>query len=476
MATTNPVYNVLAASGNQAILAAGNRVTALANGQLGFFNYHTGLSVDGSVPATAKDIFIAVGINRTTGGTDAAEDIKKSAGQMIQVRNAKALTVKGYVAQVEKVQVITGFTAKCDTDYAVKLDVTSPLMYNLNGYNQNAKTYNYKTGCCVDTTCATCGDSVELALGLVNNINADVEAVFTASLFGNRILGTFGAPTSDATATVVIGGYSYSVPVLDLDTATIVATKVAAAINADTDSPYLATSAVDVVTAYPKSPVAAPTAAFSVTGAGVTVGTLSNVNTTIPIADVPAFKLAYPGASLGISITTNVQARPAFGDINVKYYRSGVDFNTYLVEGFTCNGTVTTTVAFQAKEGSGYDIKQLEYVAEGWGKGGPYRTNSITGLAKPFESFLTTSANYTVISLAYDQESVGGWLEYKNNLETIIAIPCADTVTLLAFFVISDLIFTQFGAMTNDVTGMDCTNTNITTINDTTADGIESLG
>lgn len=476
MATTNPVYNVLASAGNQAILAAGSRVTALANGQLGFFNYHTGLSVDGTVPATAKDIFIAVGINRTTGGTDLAEDIKVSAGQMIQVRNMRALTVKGYVAQVEKVQVITGFTAKCDTDYAVKLDVTSPLLSQLNGYNQNAKTYNYKTGCCTDADCPTCGDSLELAVGLVNAINADVEAVFVASLFGNKLLGTITAPTSDADVTVTIGTSVYTVAVLDADTATIAAAKIAAGINASTTGGYVATSSGAIITAYPKAPVAAPTVVIVVSGAGVTIGTTSNVNTAVTVADSVAFGVAYPDAGLAIKITTNVQARPAFGDINVKYYRSGINFNAYLVEGFLCNGTVTTTVDYQAKEGSGYDLKQLEYVAQGWGVGGPYRTNSITGLAKANESFLASASNYNAVSLAYDQESVGGWLEYKNNLETIIAIPCADSVTLLAFFVIADLIFTQFGAMTNDVTSMDCTNTNISTINDYALDGIESLG
>jgi uncharacterized membrane protein YuzA (DUF378 family) len=67
MATTNPVFQVLTSAGNQALLAAGSRPDALNNGQIGIFNFHTGLSIDGSVPADAKDIFIAIGINRTTG-------------------------------------------------------------------------------------------------------------------------------------------------------------------------------------------------------------------------------------------------------------------------------------------------------------------------------------------------------------------------------------------------------------------------
>ena len=280
MATTNPVYNVLATSGNQAILAAGSRVSALANGQLGFFNFHTGLSVDGTALANAKDIFIAVGINRTTGGTDPMEDFSKSAGQMIQVRNARALTVKGYVAQVEKVQVITGFTAKCDTDYAVKIDVRSPLMSQLNGFNQNAKTYNFRTGCCTQVDCTTCqtGDCNELAVGLVNNINADVEAVFVATLFANKLLGTVTAPTSDANVTVTIGTSTYTVAVLDADTATQAAAKIAAGINSSTTGGYVATSSGAIITAYPKQSVAAPTVVIAVSGAGA----VSYTHLTLP--------------------------------------------------------------------------------------------------------------------------------------------------------------------------------------------------
>lgn len=479
MATTNPVYSVLTAAGNQAILPAGSRVSSLANGQIGIFNFHTGLSIDGTVPTNAKDIFIAVGINRTAGGTAAMEDLAQSAGQLIQVRNAKALTVKGYVPQIEKIQTVTGFTAKCETDYAIKLDVVSPLLYQLNGFNQNAKTYNYKTGCCANSACPTCGDTVELAVGLVNAINADVEQVFLASLFGNKLLATANDPTTDGTAVITVGTSVYNVALLAADTDVIAAAKIAAAINASTTGGYVATSAGAIITAYPKLPVATPTALFVVTnagGTGLTLTVTSNVNTAVAVADAPAFAAAYPGAGLGIKITTVAKPRPIFGDINPTYYRSGIDFNAYLVEGFTCNGVVTTVTAFQPVEGSGYDLKQLEYVAEGWGEGGPYRTNAITGLAKPRESFINASANYNVVSLAYDQESVGGWLEYKNNIETIIAIPCADSTTLQGLFTILDLIFTQFGAMTNDVAAMDCTNTNVSTINDYALDGVESLG
>lgn len=479
MATTNPVFNVLATSGNQALLAAGNRVTDLANGQIGVFDYHTGLSVNGSVPATCKDIFLAVGINRTTGGTDPAQDISKSAGQMIQVRHARALTVKGYVAQIEKVVAVTDFIAKCDTDYAIKLTVSSPANSQINGYNSAAKTFAYRTACCTDD-CDTCakGDCTELALGMVNAINSGGEGIFSASLFANKLLATIGDPTTDGTATIGLGTEKVDVALLAADNATQAAAKIAAAINASTVLDYTASSSAAVLTVYPKRSLATNTAMVTLVatgGTGVTVGTTSNTNVAVATTDVAAFKAAYPNTCLSIKITTIAQSRAGLGDTNNKYNKSGIDFQVSLVDGFDCNGTVTTLTALQYLEGKGYDIKMLERVAAGWGKPGPYRTNAITGLPNSVESFLSDTANYNVVSIAYDIESVGGWEEYKNNLETIIAIPCADGTTLTGLFAVLDLIFTQFGAMTNDVAAMDCTNTNTSTINDPTLDGIESL-
>lgn len=479
MATTNPVFNVLATSGNQAPLAAGSGLAALANGQIGVFNYHTGLSIDGSVNGDEEDIFLAVGINRTSGGTALAEDISKSAGQVIQKGRMRAYTIKGTIDEIQKIQVITGFGAKCETDYAIRVNYDSISNYLLNGYNQNTKTYGYRTGCCSQVDCTSCpqGDPVELAVGLVANINADLEAIFVATLFANLLQATIGDPTTDGTAIIGVGTELFDVALLAADTATLAAAKIAAAINAVSTSAYVATNTAAVLKVTPKFSIAAPTALITLSsagGTGVTVGSATNTN--VAITDSAVFKATYPGAAPSIKVTTNAQVRTNGNNaINVKYAKSANNFMISLVEGFGCNGTVTTTVEPQLVEGSGYDLKQLEYFAQGWGVAGPYRTNAITGLPNSVESFLTESAKYTVISLAYDQFSVGGFLEYLNNLETIIAIPCADTTTLTGLVTIFDAIFTQFKPQTSTVSAMDCTNVNINTINNMALDGIESL-
>lgn len=479
MATTNPVFQVLATSGDQAILAAGSRPDALAVGQLGIFNYHTGLSIDGTVPANAKDIVIMVGIDPD--GVGSLQDIRKSAGQMIQVRNAKSLTVKGYLAEIQKVVEVTGFKAKCDTDYALKLEFRNHQIYGLQGTNQFAKTFAYRTSCCTDT-CDTCptGDTVELAKGLADNINADADGLVVAALFGNKRLATVNtAPTADGTILVAIGTETFEVAILDADTATQVAAKIAAAINATTGSAYVAGSAAAVLTVYTKVASSNPAGLISISdagGTGMTIDTTSVANETI--TDTEAFSAAYPGAGLGIRITGVAQARPNFnGSIPVKYFKQGTDFtvSTVLDAGFNCNSTITTITEAQFPEGKGLDLAQLEYVAAGH-NGSIYRQSALLGLEKgDMESIVVKATNYNVVSLTYDQLSVAGWDEHLNNLETIIAIPCADTTTLTGLATVLDLIFTQFGAMANDVAAMDCTNTQVHTIDNPATDGIESL-
>lgn len=477
MATTNPVFQVLVAKDNQDTLAKDLPISSLLPGQLGVFNYHNNLSVDEtSAVVDTKDIFIAVGLDKT--GSATLEDINKSAGQVIQIKNAKAYTVKGYVDAVQKVVQITGFKAKCDTDYLFKVEFRSQQSYATNGYNQFAKTYSYHTGCCADdcTTCAD-GDCNELAQGLVDAVNADPDLLITAAVFANTILATINtAPTADGNTSVIVGTTVYVVAVLNADTATQAAAKIVAAINTQTDSPYYATNTGAAITIHAKATATGDTATFAVSGSGVTANAISL--TTTVVSDLTTFESVYPGVCLGIRLTTNVDTLKPFSTVNVKYYNPrGTNIIVSLTEGLgICNGTVTTVTELQYSEGKGYDIEHLEYIAGGWnGKPGPYRLSPSTGLAREgFEYYAVRATNYNVVTLEYDQFSVGGWLEYLNNLRTIIAIPCADSVTLLAFIAILDAIFTQFAPMANDVATMDCTNAATHTLTAAT-DGIESL-
>lgn len=479
MPTTNPVSQILVTAGNQAPLAAGSRVTALNNGQIGIFNLHTGLSVDGSVPADAKDIFLAVGINRTTGGTDDAEDIQKSAGQCIQVRNMRALTFRGYAPAQEKIIEVTGFRTLADTAYGIRIEYRNQSSYLLHGFNGNSRTYNSQAAASDDplSLYVSAGD---VARQLINEINSDPRNLVIASGFAYQITGTVNtAPTADGTATISVGDETFDVDILDADTVDIVAAKIADAINADTESAYSASSVAAAVYVFPK--ISAETGSNTDTiavaaagGTGITMNAITAANANI--SDLDAYIEANPDAAIGIRITGVAKARSSNNDINQGYAKTGTDFLVSLPYGFEGSGNVETVQELKYPEGNGHDLKWFEYVAGGWdGKPGPYRQSALTGLARQgFEYFIAPGSNYHQLILAYDLEANAGWHEYKNNLQTLIAIPVADTTTLSGLATMFDLIFTQFGGMAGDVAAND-TEQAATADLAPAVDGIESL-
>lgn len=180
MSTTNPVYQVLVTSGNQAPLAAGT-IANLAVGQIGVFNYHTGEVITPTSDIGAvQDFFIAVGVNRS--GTTALEDINKSAGQYIQSRNVNAYMLRRYGAPLPKIVDITDFTAKCDTEYGLKIEFRNQNIYSQNGYNMFAKTWQAVSGCCEGNCvdCETTASGTDVATKLILDINADPDNLVLA--------------------------------------------------------------------------------------------------------------------------------------------------------------------------------------------------------------------------------------------------------------------------------------------------------
>lgn len=474
MENTNPVSQILAPIGNLACLASGARPDTLAIGQVGFFNVHTGLSVDGSVPVDAKDIFIAVGSDPL--GTGSLSDIIVSTGQMIQAERAKYLTFKGYLAALPKIIDVAAFIARCETDYQLKIELRNGLGYELNGYNQIAKTFNFKTGCCADQ-CAPCalGDTNELALGMIKAINNDPEAFLTATGVNHKVLATVNTePTADGNVVVTIGGkYIYTVAVLNADTFTTSADKIVAAINASAD-PIFASNVAGAITV--NGSTAGNT--FTVLGAGMTVNAVSTTDTVVTVANIPAFVAANPGATLGIRITANPLTTNLYGTINLNYTKGrSTDMSVALLEGFTCNGVVNTIQELQRVEGAGYDLRQLEFVDGGWnGKSGPYRQSTILGQERAGIVYnISLTGTYNVFSLGYDIKSASGFRDYYNACEVLIAVPCADNTTMASLATFMDAIFPQFGAMANDVAANgDCTNTRTGLLTAAT-DGLESL-
>ncbi|HHY71189.1 MAG TPA: hypothetical protein GX519_06010, partial [Thermoanaerobacterales bacterium] len=121
-----------------------------------------------------------------------------------------------------------------------------------------------------------------------------------------------------------------------------------------------------------------------------------------------------------------------FSSIKMEYYylRSTAIIASKAV-GFGTETTVTTIQVPVNEGGSGYDVKQKEYIAGGWnGNPGAYRQNAVTGLAKEILYQADFATQYCIFSLTYDQKSLSGWGEYENNLATIICIPMTLTTAI----------------------------------------------
>ena len=171
MSRNNDVFHLLVTKGNQAVLAKDKKVTELAPGQIGVFNYDTNLSFDATVAAAPRNFYLAVGVDAGNGTTG---DIMKSAGSHVQGKNIAFYSFRPYTPGRPMKVLLKDYVANCETEYGVKLELRNQEIYRTQGYNQFTKTYMMKTSCC-DGCKPTCpsGDANEITKQLFININND---------------------------------------------------------------------------------------------------------------------------------------------------------------------------------------------------------------------------------------------------------------------------------------------------------------
>ena len=149
MAKNNDVFSIIPVPEAAAdVVGAGQEVADLTAGQLGVFDYDTGLSIDAAGAAAVKNFFVALALDTT--GDGLVDEIVKSAGTHIQKKNVADTNLKCYAPGVEQVVDVVNFTADCDKQYGLKIeinklafgyimwivvsiDITSRVFYQLNG-------------------------------------------------------------------------------------------------------------------------------------------------------------------------------------------------------------------------------------------------------------------------------------------------------------------------------------------------------
>jgi len=194
MARNNDVFQVLVTQGNQAVLAQGNKVTNLAPGQIGIFNFDTNLSIDGTVPT--RNFYLAVGLDKD--GDSTTDDIAKSRGSHIQGKNIAFYSFRPHTPGKPMKAVLKDYVANCETEYGVKLELRNQEIYRSQGYNQFSKTYSIMTSCCdgCEQTCPS-GDANEITKLLFININNDPTGLIKANILPRGSVAAAGV-TPDA--------------------------------------------------------------------------------------------------------------------------------------------------------------------------------------------------------------------------------------------------------------------------------------
>ena len=322
MISSNPLFQILFTSGNKALAAAGTRPDELTPGQLGFFDYNTGLAVTAANAKTTRQIFIAVG-KSTTGSTTTSNNIAKSAAEYILVGGIQSAIGKEAVAPVAQILTYNIGDIKPLTDYGIKLEIRNQEAYANYGYNVPSKIFT-----------TTSGPEEDLATGL--------------------------ASTEDLIDDLV------------------------AMVNADPENqdstPLLVATKVDADT---------------------------------------------------FTIAINPMAMEQYAGVNLKYANPRGTLAIPSLIGFEENpvspSTVTETQAMVYAQGSGYDLRELEYEAGGWnGNPGIYRNSDVTGFERGISEGVATAV-YDTFSIGYINKGVGGGLEYGKSLLTIIACGAGET-------------------------------------------------
>ena len=186
MSRNNDVFHLLVTKGNQAVLAKDKKVTELAPGQIGVFNYDTNLSFDATVAAAPRNFYLAVGVDAGNGTTG---DIMKSAGSHVQGKNIAFYSFRPYTPGRPMKVLLKDYVANCETEYGVKLELRNQEIYRTQGYNQFTKTYMMKTSCCdgCEPTCPS-GDANEITKQLLVNVLNDPSGLITARAVARQAL------------------------------------------------------------------------------------------------------------------------------------------------------------------------------------------------------------------------------------------------------------------------------------------------
>lgn len=389
----NDINVVLPLKTGVSFLAKDKFVNELLEGQIGIFDSATNKSVDATSTnlSKIKEFSVVLGVGKPVGGN--IPNIRKSPGWGIQTRNVKSYTYQSYSEARSKIlKIDPGTGAYCEKDFMIKIELSNGEIYRTQGFNAFSKIFSVTTSCCDE--CYTCysGDTNEVTSLMVSAINADDDGIFTAkAIIKQDVL----------IADVAAGG------VLSQD--------------------Y---TAGDEITDFNDLLV------------------LAQFNKTVnAVADKYFSYITVEASSLSLA---------KFLGINLNYFLTRqTDIKVTQTKGFSCDKDITVIQELAYEMGSGYDLYQQEYHAQGHQEVGPYRVSPIVGLAKnDIVSLVDDTEKYDVVHLSYANSYFSESREYDPmGQRTTVAFPVADTTARNTFISTLDgiLASVDFDPLTDDV-------------------------
>lgn len=134
---------------------------------------------------------------------------------------------------------------------------------------------------------------------------------------------------------------------------------------------------------------------------------------------------------IGIRVLAIAGKVQQFANVNLDYVAARqTQVLVSTVGALTNKAVVKEVTALVYEQGTGYDVRELEFQTIGFREGntGAYRIGAITGLPNEVAYESDLKKKYTVFTLAYDHKHRNGsWLQYDNALATYFALENTNT-------------------------------------------------
>lgn len=170
--------------------------------------------------------------------------------------------------------------------------------------------------------------------------------------------------------------------------------------------------------------------------------------------DFNTWAAANPTVSPGLQITALSLKDSKFNEVpNLHYYPRLNVIIPALGDTLAAIAKIEYVQDGAAEEGSGTDVRFKEYIAGGWNsRPKRYRIIDGVGNAQGYKYYSDPGVKYDLINLQYVKKDPGSTFDFINTLNTLVAIPEADTATRDSLLGVLDKIaITQgFDALADD--------------------------